>query len=150
MADENTEGTAPDGAEPDYKSLYEQARAHSREWERKAKANKSAADELKAAQEAGKTAEDRIAELTKRLDDAEREKARRETAAKVAAAKGVPADLIVGDDEEAMAAWADRLIAEFRPKAAPKVEKAGSFAKSGSEGADDGMRDVLHRLFDEK
>lgn len=32
--------------EPDYKALYEQAVKHSREWERKAKNNKQAADEL--------------------------------------------------------------------------------------------------------
>lgn len=54
MADENgraetgeQEGTdAQQVTEPDYKALYEQAKSHSREWERKAKANKVAADEL--------------------------------------------------------------------------------------------------------
>lgn len=127
-----TEGAAPDGAEPDYRALYEQARARSREWERRAKANKSAADELARAQEAGKTAEERIAELTRRLDEKERAEERAKVAARVAAEKGVPADLLVGDTEAEMAEWADRMRAALSPAAAPEVERPGSFARDAA------------------
>ena len=58
--------------EPDYKALYEAEKAHSRKWEKQAKANRSAADELEKAREAGKTAEEQIADLTKRLDEKEK------------------------------------------------------------------------------
>ena len=73
MAEETEQVTTedtetPDGAEVDYKALYEAEKQHKREWERRAKANRAAADELARAQEAGKTAEERIAELTFGLD----------------------------------------------------------------------------------
>lgn len=78
MAEENKpvegDGTEPHGEEnePDYKALFEAEKAHSRKWEKQAKANREAAEELEKAQEAGKTAEERIAELTKRLDEKEK------------------------------------------------------------------------------
>ena len=49
MADEQAQAEQDPTAEaeqPDYKALYEQAKAHSREWERKAKANRGAAEEI--------------------------------------------------------------------------------------------------------
>ena len=114
MAEENatpTEGagTEPHGEEqePDYKALYEAEKAHSRKWEKQAKANRTAADELAKAQEAGKTAEEQIADLKKRLDEKEKAEQRAKLAAKVAEKKGIPADLIVGDDEDSMNEWAD-------------------------------------------
>ena len=137
----------PDGGEVDYKALYEAEKAHKREWERRAKANRAAADELARAQEAGKTAEERIAELTRRLDEKERAEARARVAARVAAERGVPADLIVGDTEEEMGEWADRMRSAFAPRAAPKVERPGTFARSDGKPDDGGMRDVIRKLF---
>ncbi len=111
MAEANEPTQAPgaeggDGAnqEPpvDYKALYEAEKKHSREWEKKAKANRTAAAALEEANNANKTAEDQIADLKKRLDDKEKEEKRSKIAAKVAQEKGVPASLIVGDDEESM------------------------------------------------
>lgn len=146
-AEQTTEDAAtPDGGEVDYRALYEAEKQHKREWERRAKANKQAADELARAQEAGKTAEERIAELTRRLDEKERAEARAKVAARVAAAKGVPADLLVGDTEEEMGEWADRMRAALAPKPAPRVERPGAFARDEPSG-DDGMRGVLRELF---
>ena len=148
VATEDTE--TPDGGEVDYKALYEAEKAHKREWERRAKANKSAADELARAQEAGKTAEERIAELTRRLDEKERAEARAKVAARVAAAKGVPAEVFDfprGGTEEEMGEWADRVRSAFAPRVAPKVERPGTFAKSDGKPDDDGMRDVIRKLF---
>ena len=115
---------AEEQQEPDYKALYEQAEANSRKWEKQAKANKDAADELEKSQEAAKTAEDQIADLTKRLDDKEKAEAR------------VDADLLVGDTEEEMGAWADKLLAAFKQKPAAKVDKPGGFAKDGKGGSE--------------
>ena len=142
-----TEGAAtePQGEEPDYKALYEAEKAHSRKWEKQAKANRTAADELAKAQEAGKTAEEQIADLKKRLDEKEKAEARAKLAAKVAEKKGVPADLIVGDDEDSMNEFADRMLKHFQKKPAPKVEKPGQFDRS--DGKDDtGLRGYARQL----
>lgn len=135
----------PNGEE-DWKAKYEKAIGHSREWEKKAKANKEAADRLAAMEQERKTDSEKIADLAKRLDEKERAEKRAKLVAKVAAEKGVPADLIAGDDEESMSAWADRLKAAMTPKSAVKVDKPGSFDRGGA-GDDDPMRGVVKQLF---
>lgn len=148
-AETNTEpsgGTEPTGGEePDYKALYEAEKAHSRKWEKQAKANKGAASALDEANQAKKTADEKVAELEKRLDAKEKAEARAKIAAKVAQEKGVPAELIVGEDEESMAAWCDKMLAAFKTKPAPRVEKPGSFDKGG-KGGDEALRDFAKRL----
>ena len=147
MAEE--QGLAPNGPqgaeeELDYKELYEKAKANSRKWEERAKANKSAAEELERANEAGRSAEERIADLTRRLDEKERAEERARIAADVASRKGVDASLLVGETQEEMEAWADKLLAAFKKPAAPSVRKPGSFAAGdGKEGA---MRDYARAL----
>lgn len=133
----------------DYKALYEAEKKHSREWEKKAKANRTAAAALEEANNAKKTAEEQIAELTKRLDDKEKAEQRATVAAKVAKEKGVPADLIVGDDEESMADWADKMLAAFKTKPAPRVEKPGSFAKDDGKDRTE-LRDFASALLGNK
>ena len=51
MAENQQSGQEPNGESQDidYKAKYEEAIAHSREWEKRAKANKTAADELERA-----------------------------------------------------------------------------------------------------
>lgn len=149
-ATEPAQGTEPgqeptSGTEPDYKALYEAAKANSRKWEKQAKANKGAASALGEANKAKKSADEKIAELEKRLDAKEKAERRAKAAAKVAQEKGVPADLIVGDDEESMAEWADKMLAAFKTKPAPRVEKPGSFDKGG-EGGDEALRDFAKCL----
>lgn len=150
MEGENTQaqGTGGEQQEPDYKALYEEAKANSRKWEKQAKANKEAAGELAKAQEAGKTAEEQIADLKKRLDDKERAEERRKVAAKVAREKGVPADLLVGDTAEEMEAWADGLLSHFKPKTGATVEKPGKFDRGGSGGnAKDDFSKFMNEMF---
>ena len=124
-ADETTETE-----EPDYKALYEAEKAHSRKWEKQAKANKGAASAL---------------------DEANKEKAeaRARTAAKVAQEKGVPAELIVGEDEKSMAAWGDKMLAAFKKKPAPSVQKPGSFAKDDGKDRTE-LRDFASALLGNK
>lgn len=134
-----------EGQEPDYKALWEAEKAHSRKWEKQAKANKSAAEELEKAQEAGKSAEEQIADLKKRLDEKEKAEKRQKLAATVAEKKGIPVDLIVGDDEDSMNSFADKMLAHFQKKPAPKVEKPGKFDRS--DGKDDSeLRDFTRQL----
>ena len=128
MADEDkpTEGAGgnePHGEEPDYEAHYKAEKAHSRKWEKQARANRSAADELEKAREAGKTADEQIAELTKRRDEKEKAEQRAKLAAKVAEKKGMPVELVVGDEEESMEAFADKMLTHFKKKPAAKVDK---------------------------
>lgn len=149
MAEEQTGAAEVDETteteEPDYKALYEAEKAHSRKWEKQAKANKSAASALDEANQAKKSADEKVAELEKRLDAKEKAEEYAKTAAKVAQEKGVPAELIVGEDEESMAAWCDKMLAAFKTKPAPRVEKPGSFDKGG-KGGDEALRDFAKRL----
>lgn len=148
---QQVEGGEPQGtAEPDYKALYEaekeareKAIAESRKWEGRSKANKAATAK------AEKTAEERIADLESKLDAKEKAERRAKAAAKVAQEKGVPADLIVGDDEESMAEWADKMLAAFKKKPAPSVRKPGSFAKDDGRDRTE-LRDFASALLGSK
>lgn len=148
---QQVEGGEPQGtAEPDYKALYEaekeareKAIAESRKWEGRSKANKAATAK------AEKTAEERIADLESKLSEKERAERRAKAAAKVAQEKGVPADLIVGDDEESMAEWADKMLAAFKKKPAPSVRKPGSFAKDDGRDRTE-LRDFASALLGSK
>ena len=98
---QQVEGGEPQGtAEPDYKALYE----------------------------AEKTAEERIADLESKLSEKERAEELAKLKAKVAHKKGVDADLLVGETEEEMEAWADKLLKAFKTKPAATVDKPGTFA----------------------
>ena len=148
MAEQGTEETTvvdtePHGEEPDYKALYEEAKARSRKWEKQSKANLA---EMQKAQQAGKTAEEQIADLRKRLDEKERAEERAKLAASVASKKGIPVELVVGDDEEAMEAFADRMLAHFQKKPAPKVEKPGSFDRGDGDVSE--LREFTRQLMD--
>ncbi|WP_165247489.1 hypothetical protein [Adlercreutzia sp. ZJ141] len=131
--------------EPDYKALYEQAKANSRKWETRAKSNKEAAEELAKLQgNGGKSVEQQIAELKAKLDEKEKAEQRASIAAKVAREKGVPVDLLNGETEEEMGAWADKMLAHFKTKPAPKVSDPGSFDKG--TGGNDELREFARKL----
>lgn len=151
MADEEQEReqeAEPNGG-ADWEAKYNELLGHSRDWEKKAKANKEAADKLARLEEAKQTEAEKIASLEKQLDAKERAEARAALVAKIAREKGVPADLIAGGDEEEMSAWADRLKAAITPNPAAKVDKPGSFDRIGA-GDDDPMMGVVKQLFGSK
>lgn len=96
-------------------------KVQARKWEKLAKANKEKADKWDAQAQAAPTVEslqqqmDELrAEADRQRESAERERARY----KVSQETGVPAALIQGDDEEAMAASA-AAVAEFAKAQAP-------------------------------
>lgn len=141
MADDNTENTATDEETPDYKALYEQAKAdldkrtaEARKWESRSKANF----------DKNKTADERIADLEKKLAEQEKAASRAELANKVASAKNVPADLLVGDTEDEMNAWADKMAAAFKKKPAPSVPNSGKF--DGGKTDDSELREFAKKL----
>lgn len=117
MADETTvEQEATTTQETDWKAKYEKMREHSREWEKKARANQSAADELEKQradsqteqQKAMERAERAEAELKKLKDEAERSR----IVAEVSGQQGVPADLVAmlnGADAEELAEQVERM-----------------------------------------
>lgn len=97
-------------------------RGHARKHEDNAKKNKTAAEELARLKAEGMNDADKLTAAEKRAADAENTLARY----KVAAETGVPADLLQGDDEDAMREFAKRL-AEFRgeqKKDAPKPDRS--------------------------
>ena len=148
MADEtkgNQQGEQgePNGAqEPtDWEAKYNELKKHSREWERKAKANKDAADELAALKES------QMSEAaTARADALQAEKDRRQWISEVSAETGVPEDLLemvsAGDRDE-LASKADVLKEKYAANKQPAVPvvigdgKHADVAKAGASAKDD-------------
>ena len=108
------EAQKPD--ETDWKAKYEAMREHSREWEKKAKGNQSAADELEKLKAEQMTEQEKA---LKRAEEAEAElaemkakAARAESVAKIAADNALPVELVSmlsGADDEELAAQVARL-----------------------------------------
>lgn len=123
----------------------DQVTKHSRQWEERAKANKTAADEL----------EQLKAEHDKTVKEAEGLRAWRQSteaaqertriARQVSEKTGVPADLLVGDDEESMSAYAQKLDQFAHPK--PQGMPNQGMQPSGTAGANP-MGDVVNQMFD--
>ena len=114
---QETPATPPAKPETDWK-------AEARKWESRAKENKGAADKLAEIEEANKTEAERQAD---RLAQLQAENARLQAdalRAQVAAAKGVPADLLAGTTEDELNAAADRLLA-FKGEQPPADFGAG-------------------------
>lgn len=135
--DQQGQDGAGEAQEPDYKALYEQAKAEnervkaeSRKWEKRSKANLDAARQAEST--AKKSVEDEVAGLKAQLKRMEDERAHAELVASVAKAKGVPADLLRGGDEDELNDFADRL-AEFAKASAPGVPADKGGAPAGGQ-----------------
>lgn len=141
-----------DGGAVDWEAKYREAMKHSRTWEDRAKANQKAADKLKELEEAGKSelqkaldaqkkAEDKLAALEK---SAKLDKVR----AKVASETGVPAEFVVGEDEDSMREYAEKLAKHYKADPAPNVPGAGKFGR-GAKGdpEEEAKRELANQLF---
>jgi hypothetical protein len=89
----------PNGGETtDWEAKYNEMKQHSREWERKAKANKEAADELAALKESQMSEQERLQkqldEATARANALQEEKDRRQWVDDAATETGVPAEIL--------------------------------------------------------
>ncbi len=137
------EGGQKEGGEPtDWQAKYEAMRAHSREWEKQAKANKDAADELeklKAAQlteqeKANKRVEKAEAELSELKAKAERA----ETVAAVADEANIPAEVVQmlnGGDADELKAQVERLL-KLLPAYPTRTDDGGTKAVAKKSTAD--------------
>lgn len=125
----------------DWRAKYEAMRDHAREWERKAKANQGEGDELERARAEAKQAKDELERL-------KGEASLREARAKVSKETGVPAEFVVGDDEESMTKFAKALADHYKPRTAPKVSGAGKVpATDGAADELSAKRDLARRIF---
>lgn len=138
---ENTE--TPEPAEVDWK-------AKSREWERRAKENKSAADKLAELEEAQKSAEQKAAD---RLAEAERKAAEadfRVAVSDIAATNGVPASIAAGPKErtaESVAEYVKEVLAWSDGRSKPKGNYVPNEGRTPKNPAADDMRVLTRRLF---
>ncbi|QTB92104.1 DUF4355 domain-containing protein [Bifidobacterium saguini] len=98
----------PGAGDIDWKAKFEAERAHSREWEKRAKDNKAAADELQQLKESQMSeqqkAEARTMKLQKELDQLKAEKQASAWRSQVMTETGLPANLVIGSTLEEMQA----------------------------------------------
>ena len=123
------EGSQAPEPEVDYKAKYEQMRAHSREWEKKARANESAAAELEKLRASQMSDLERVQKQyedeKRRADALEAERDRAAWVADVSRETGVPADLlklVAADSKEDLAEKAASLAERYGEKAAGKPQ----------------------------
>jgi len=130
MAEETTttEAQEPEqqAAETDWKAKYEEMRGHMRDWEKKAKANQNAADELeklKAAQMTEQEKEKARADAAEaELATLKAEKERSDAAQRIANETGVPLELLMFcADEESMTEFSKKFADETHIGAAPSA-----------------------------
>ena len=125
-AGEGEGGTPPD---VDYKAKYEQMRAHSREWEKKAKANAQAAEELEQLKASQMSDIERIQkqyeEEKARADRLQAASDRAQWVAEVSKETGVPADLLglmAAESKEDLAEKAAGLAERYGDKGGGKPQ----------------------------
>lgn len=139
-SDENTQGETEQAQEPDWKALARKWEGRAKENLVAAKANEDAAKRLAEIEESQKTEAEKAAE---RLAAAERravELEQKANRAEVAAAKGVPAELLTGSTVEELEASADALIkfkeaSASRSHIAPHEGRGETVSGEGTAGA---------------
>lgn len=115
-----TEGTAQDVEPVDYQAKYESMRKHAREWEKKARANATAAEELQKLRDSQTSelerAQRQYEEEKARADALQSEKDRASWVSEVSEETGVPADLlslVAADSKEELAEKAAGLAERY-------------------------------------
>ena len=130
MADEITttdaQETEQQATETDWQAKYEEMRGHMRDWEKKAKANQSAADELEKLKAAQMTEQEKAnarAEAAEaELAQLKAEKAKVDAATRIASETSVPFEMLMFcADEEAMTEFAATYAKETHVSSAPSA-----------------------------
>lgn len=125
-------------------------KAKSREWERRAKENKAAADKLAELEEAKKSAEQKTAE---RLAEADRKAAEadfRVAVSDIATGSGVPVSIAAGPKErtaEAVAEYVKDVLAWADGRSKPKGSYVPNEGRTPKNPAADDMRVFTRQLF---
>lgn len=140
MSDEEQTAQETPAQETDWK-------AHSREWEAKSKKNytdlQSAQAELQKAQERITELESTTTSLTEQVQGFETEKAHAALVQQVAAATGVPSDVLRGGTEEELTAHANSLKDLMKPSA-PIIDNQ---AQTPGDPPVDPNREAVRSLF---
>lgn len=125
-------------------------KAKSRDWERRAKENKTAAEELAAIKESQKSAEQKAAE---RLADAERKSTEadfRIAVSDIAATHGIPAHIAAGPKErtaESVEEYVKAALTWAGDRAKPKGNYVPNEGRTPKNPAADDMRQFTRQLF---
>lgn len=132
---------AAEQPEQDYRALYEQARAESRKWEGRSKANAKELEALRRQPAQDRTVEDRLAALEAENEALKASAARNALVESVAKATGLDRSIVAalnGADEEALTGQAQAIAAQLRPRAsAPAAPEAGRKERPGKPSKED-------------
>lgn len=158
---ENTELETATEEEPDYKALYEQAKADADKWKSLSKKNEGRAKHNAGAAKSLEEATAQLADLTQRLEALEGENTslkanaeRSDLVKKVSEETGVPEAIVstlAATDEEGLTAAAKAIAEAYKPKGA-KNPTGGKFPRSGDEqpDGDEENRKFVRQLFGEE
>ena len=146
-------GTENAGDPIDWEAKYKEALGHSRDWEKKAKANKAAADELEKLKESQMSETEKAAKRTQELEaQVAAYKAKEQQAewkAQVSAKTGIPAEALRGSTLEEIQAHADILKPLMHP--APKLPNVPNPAQHpAGQTADERAKAYVRSLFGNK
>ncbi|WP_303871047.1 hypothetical protein [Fannyhessea vaginae] len=130
VQDVEVEDAHAEAAETDWK-------AQARKWEKRAKENSAAADELAKLKESQMTelerAQARASKAEKALKTLQEKAEHEKLKEKIAQELKVPASLISGSDEEGMRAWAKSLAEFAKPHVGATVPKNSQFAQADTK-----------------
>ena len=144
MAEETTaQEVEAEQAEKDWKAEYEKMRDHMRDWEKKAKANQGAADELEKLKSAQMSEQEkaiaRAEAAESELAAIKAEQARTEAAMKIANETGVPLEMLLFcADEEAMTDFAKTYAKETHVSSAPSALGGSRIIRGNDKPKDNG------------
>lgn len=138
MADETTEAQATEENPSDWQAKYEEMREHMRDWEKKAKANQAAAEELEKLKAEQMTEQERAnarAEAAENeLAALKAEKAKNEAARKLANETGVPFEMLMFcQDETAMEEFAKTYAKKAHTPSAPSASGASRIVRNDGQ-----------------
>ena len=144
MAEETTAQAENNGVEnTDWKAKYEEMRGHMRDWEKKAKANQSAVDELEKLKAAQMTEQEkanaRAEAAESELAAIKAEKARTDAAMRISGETGISVEMLMFcADENAMTEFAKKYAETTHVHSAPsangtRVIRSGEMKPSNGE-----------------
>jgi hypothetical protein len=126
-------------------------KAEARKWEKRSKENAEKAmayDELQAQSKTDlQKAREQAAAYKKQVDELNAKAEQQRARAKVSEETGVPADLIMGADEDEMRAFAQKVAEWRKPPSAPRSKRPGSFSSAAGSSLDEAKRELARKMF---
>jgi len=147
---ESAEQQSDGGNEPDqvdYEAKYKDMLAHSREWERRAKANKAAAVELAHLKESQAEEKQKYEALQAKLEAYEAENEQKKWKTEIAHELNVPMELLRGSTREQIQEHAEQIASVLHPK--PKAPQIHSAGKQPDKPESSDKQEFIRQLFGE-